>query len=167
MLIVLFGLPGAGKTFVGKILQTDFGYTLYNADRSLPRDMRFALFQKKIISENMRGRFFRNIILKVRTLTRQHSKLVIVQTFLKDAYRKQFLQKFPDAKFLLIKAKEKTREERYVKRSYFNLGLPYLRHMSQLFEKPGAKHAIITNNEEGKAHIRQQLLRLPFLSQEE
>jgi shikimate kinase len=34
-LLVLFGLPGTGKTYVGKILEKDFGFFLHDGDTDL------------------------------------------------------------------------------------------------------------------------------------
>lgn len=163
-IIVLFGQSGAGKTFVGKILRETYGYHLYNADRSLPRVMRRALFQKEIITDDMRDAFFLNVQKRVRQLTKKYQKITLVQTFIKEKYRKYFLQQFPNTKFILITANITNRESRYMKRGYFNLGLSYLRQMSKLFEKPAIPHTAIVNDEDGKSQIRKQLSQLPFLS---
>lgn len=166
-IIVLFGQSGAGKTFVGKLLRDTYGYHLYNADRSLPRPMRIALFKKEVITDDMREAFVANIIKRVRRLTQKHQKLAVIQTMTKEKFRKIFLQQYPNAQFILVTADTRIREERYLKRAYFNLGLSYLRHMSKLFEAPKFAHVVIVNDEDGKSQIRKYLSQLPFLLKEE
>ena len=156
-LIILFGLPGAGKTYVGKVLRDEFGYFLYNADRNLPRVMRQTLYRRAPISNSMRDTFFANILKYVVSLTKNYTKVAVAQTFLKERYRKTLLKQFPYALFLLITADTPIRESRYQKRNYFNLGLAYLRSMSAGFEEPSIPHTTIVNNTQGKGKIREQL----------
>jgi gluconokinase len=48
MLLILFGLPGSGKNFVGRILQEDFGFLFHDADDDLPDEMREAIQSQQI-----------------------------------------------------------------------------------------------------------------------
>lgn len=41
--IILFGLPGAGKTCVGKILEEYFNFYLYDGDIDLPDNIKDAI----------------------------------------------------------------------------------------------------------------------------
>lgn len=43
MLLILFGLPGCGKNYVGEILQSSFGFYFYDGDDALTDDMRDCL----------------------------------------------------------------------------------------------------------------------------
>ncbi len=40
MLLVVFGLPGAGKSFVADILRESFDYVVYDGDADIPNAMR-------------------------------------------------------------------------------------------------------------------------------
>src|SRR5260221_5055291 len=40
VLVILFGLPGAGKSFVGEILRAEFGFEFHEADNDIPDDYR-------------------------------------------------------------------------------------------------------------------------------
>jgi gluconate kinase len=156
-LIVVFGLPGAGKTFVSGILEKKFGYFSYNGDDALPPIMREALFSKETITDGMRRDFVESMIENVKTITAQHDTVVVHQTFLKEYMRKQILQNFPDAIFLLVQTKDSIREYRYEQRAYFNLGIDYLRHMSSLFDQPAVPHFVIDNTKTGPNAVEEQL----------
>jgi gluconokinase len=156
-LIIIFGKPGAGKSFVADILRNTFGYTIHDGDDDLPGDMKLTLDNKLPITDNMRKRFIENIIASTTKLAKNYPKLVIQQTFLKEFMRKQFIEVFPNAQFILIECDDAIRETRYMKRRYFNLGLPYLQHMSKLFEAPHIPHALIYNNNEGTKEVERGL----------
>jgi gluconate kinase len=156
-LLVVFGKPGVGKSFVASILHNTFGYSIHDGDENLPADMKLALQKKIVITADMRKQFLENIIASTKKLFMNHQKLVIHQTFLKEFMRVQFLEHFQNAQLILVECDDAIRERRYMKRKYFNLGLPYLRHMTKLFEAPHIPHARIYNNKEGPLEIERQL----------
>jgi gluconate kinase len=157
-LLVIFGKPGAGKSYIANVLRDMFGYVIHDGDDDLPADMKQALKEKLPITDDMRKQFIENIITSTSILSVKHSNLAIHQTFLKEFMRKQFMQEFPHATFILVQCDDAIRETRYVKRRYFNLGLTYLRYMTKLFEAPHIPHAIIyNNNKEGTSEITKQL----------
>ena len=156
-LLIIFGKPGAGKSYVAEIFEKKFGYFSWNGDDALPPDMREKLFQKAEITEAMRTQFLTNMIEGIKKLVKKHEKLVVHQTFLKEYMRKQIAADFPKATFVLIECTDSIRESRYLNRKYFNLGLPYLRRMTNLFEPVHIPHKIIKNNNNGQEHILKQL----------
>ena len=159
-LMIVFGLPGAGKSYVADVLSKSFGFTHYNGDTDIPKDMRDALWRKEKITDDMRRQFIANMIASIKKMTNTEKKLVIHQTFLKEFMRKQFLAAFPKVQFLLVETPPVLREQRYMKRKYFNLGLEYLRHMSALFEPVKIPHSVITNSKDGKEDIEGQFEKL-------
>src|SRR5688572_15751898 len=130
MLLVLFGVPGAGKSYVGHILQDSFGFTFHDADHDLPDDVRHALANKLPVTDDMRDRFFARVIASTARLramletpsdespqdsdsplpegeglgvrVRPCERLVIAQAFMKERHRRLILDHFPDAQFVLI-----------------------------------------------------------------
>jgi gluconate kinase len=89
VLIIVFGLPGAGKTYVGRILQECFGFFFYDGDNDLPDRMRAAIAAQAPIDDAMRDVFFARIILSIRRLQPEHNRLVVGQTCIKEKYRRQ------------------------------------------------------------------------------
>src|SRR5579863_8849742 len=152
-MIVLFGLPGAGKSYVGNILQQNNNFFHFDADFDLPEDMKIAIQEKAIINDSMRDIFFQNIIKRTYFLKSKYKKIVISQTFIKEKYRNQFLQAFPQAKFVLIKSDDSIRENRLVNRNEYPLDIEYARKMVNIFDKARIKHVVIYNNKDGKEDI--------------
>ncbi|MEK7119732.1 MAG: AAA family ATPase [Patescibacteria group bacterium] len=156
-LLIIFGKPGAGKSYVADIAAHSFGYFSHNGDTDIPTDMKDALFQKKEITDTMRRQFLDTMITSITTLLKTHDNLAVHQTFIKKFMRKKVLDAFPYAKFILVEADDAIREKRYMKREYFNLGLPYLRRMTDLFEPVQISHTIVKNNDEGAENVTAQL----------
>jgi len=156
-LLIIFGKPGAGKSYVAEILRETFGYTIHDGDDDIPDDMKKALFNKAEITDDMRNRFLANMIASIRTLSRQHDTLAVHQTFLKEYMRKSVLETFPHAKFILVETDDVIREKRYMERKSFNLGLPYLRRMTHLFDPVQIPHTVIQNTRNGQQTCLLQL----------
>lgn len=156
-LIVLFGLPGSGKSYLAKILKEKHDFIIFDGDDCLPQDMKQALFQRQLISEEMRQRFNQAMLTKLAQLYKKTKKLVFMQTLLKDDFRQTIFVKYPSANFLLVTSDENIRELRYQKRQSFNLGLDYLRKICQIFESISVPHSKIDNTNEGEKGIIQQL----------
>ncbi|MBP9719105.1 MAG: AAA family ATPase [Candidatus Levybacteria bacterium] len=156
-IVVVFGLPGSGKTFVGNILKKAFGFSLHEADSDLPDDMREAIATQSVISDTSRDVFFAKIVAHTKHLQKQQTKLVVTQTFIKEKYRKKFLEAFPNTLFLLVEAPAKLRERRLKNRIDYPLDLSYVQQMNTLFEAPHIPHEIVQNDHEGETHIKKKL----------
>jgi gluconate kinase len=156
-LVIIFGNSGAGKSYIADILEKKFGYFSYNGDLSLPKDMKEEILKRSDVTVDMRRRFVKNILDKVKLLAKNHEKIVIHQALIKEYMREQILQEYPDTKFIWAVCDEEILKKRYMKRSYFNLGLEYLKVMINAFEEPKHLHYIIRNDSDGSAGIIKQL----------
>jgi len=156
-LIILFGLPGTGKTYVGKVFEKYFDYYFYDGDNDLTHEMKEAIKTKTVFTDQMRDVFFEILISKIKSLANKHKKLVVAQTFIKEKYRLALLKKIPEAKFILIETKKSIREKRLIKRTDYPLDLEYTRKMVANFDKPIINHLIIINNEDGEESIGKQI----------
>lgn len=157
MLIIVFGLPGTGKTYIGKIIKKEFGFFFYDGDTDLTPEMKKAL-QKKITFTNiMRNMYFRKLLKTVTKLNKHHKNIVLAQTFIKEKYRLRFLKQFPDIKFILIQTNSALREMRLVQRIKLPLDKEYARRMCINFEEPHIEYEKINNDTDGEKSIIQQL----------
>ncbi len=156
-LLFIFGLPGAGKSYVATILNKSFGYAIHNGDEDLPETMKKALIEKQDITDEMRSEFTNVMIRHIQQLIRKHPKLAVHQTLIKEHMRKALQKAFPGARFIFVVCDEQLRENRYQKREYFNLGLAYLRKMSALFDPPVIPHDILHNKADGDEQIKRDL----------
>jgi gluconate kinase len=156
-IIVLFGLPGAGKSFVGKILQEYFGYHHYDGDISMSDEMLKAISTQDVITDLMRDSFFQKIIEDTKRLKTKRQKIVVSQTFIKEKYRNLFLKEFPEAKFMLVQTFPDIRETRLLQRKNFPLDLEYSRKMCLNFDTPNIAHSVVNNDSDGEESVKKQL----------
>lgn len=156
-LFIFFGLPGAGKTYAGKIAEKYFGFYLYDGDQDMSDSYKKAVIEE-IMTDTIRQEFFDHLIQNVKKL--QEKKVVVTQTFLKEQFREQFLKAFPHAKFILIEASAEIREKRLPNHGRFHLSLEKWQRMNKLFEKPQIPCEIIPNNAEGENEMKKQLLKI-------
>jgi gluconate kinase len=155
-LYVAFGLPGAGKTYVARVFG-QYGFFVHDGDDDLPDDMRAVIHASQPVTDDMRDEFFARIIAHVDQLLLEHPRLVVAQTFIKERYRRLFLEHFPSAQFVLVEAQDDVRERRLIERTHQALDPGYARRMTALFDPPTIPHQLIVNNQDGDAHIRAQI----------
>ena len=158
-LIVTFGLPGAGKTYAARLFE-NFGFTMHDADDDLPDQMREAISTQQPVTDTMRDEFFGRIIAHVHQLLPEHPKLVVAQTFIKEKYRRRFLEHFPDAQFVLVKAEDPIRELRLERRTNQPLEPDYTRKMIAMFETPHIPYKVIINDADGAVQLDDQIAAL-------
>lgn len=154
---LIFGLPGAGKTFIGRIFEKEFGYFFYDGDNELTDDMKDAIKNKIPFTNPMRNKFFQKLISKIKELKKNHPKIVVTQTFIKEKYRKWVIDEIPEARFVLVETKTEIRESRLNKRTDYPLDIEYARGMCLNFDPPLIPHKIIINDAEGKESIKDQI----------
>jgi len=158
-LLVAFGLPGAGKTYVARTFE-HFGFTMHDGDDDLPEAMRAAIAASQPIDDTLRDEFFARIIASAARLWPDHPHLVVAQTFIKEKYRRLFLDHFPAARFILVVAGAAVRERRLAHRTHQALDPDYARKMDLIFEPPRIPHQVITNQMDGDVHIKEQIAAL-------
>lgn len=157
---VFFGLPGAGKTYAGKLAEKYFSYHFYEGDIDLPENMRAALENQEQITDEMRDQFFINLIASVKKLEKNHDTVVVAQTFLKEKYRQQFLRVFPNVTFVLIETATPLREKRLQQRKEYPIDITYARKMRDLFDRVHSSFHVIQNNSDGEIVLKDQMSRL-------
>jgi len=156
-LLILFGLPGSGKTFAGKVFEKYFGYYFYDGDNDLTNEMKRAIKTQKVFTEAMRNVFFKKLINNIQKLKFEHKKIVVAQTFIKEKYRIDLINKISDTKFVLVKTKKSIREKRLANRTGYPLKMEYARKMSLNFDKPAINHLTIVNDIDGVEEIKKQI----------
>ena len=156
MLIILFGLSGSGKNFVGNILQNHFDFHFWDADQALPQDMLDCIAQKQSFTQAQRDNFTRVIIEKVSSLENNpnNQNLVVAQALYKEKNRKEIQDAFPDAIFFHVKASP---EKIMARRRNSNEGIDadYAKKISLNFENPILTHEDIENNSDKQAIVEQ------------
>ena len=150
-LIILFGFPGTGKTFVGKIFEKYFDFYFYDGDNDLTEEMKEAIKVQRVFTDQMRDVFFEKLIKNIQELKFKHKNLVVAQTFIKEKYRVDLIGKIPETKFILIETKKSIREKRLAQRTNYPL------EMSVNFDKPMIDYVTIVNDDDGDESIKKQI----------
>lgn len=154
MLIYLFGLPAAGKNYVGQVLADEFGYTFYDGDLDLTPEMRDAVREGRPFTEAMRDRFYTLLIDRITELRPAHPDLAFCQATFKEHHRERIAAAHPDVIFVLVEADEAVRVAR-LSRGNNPVTVEYARLIAAFFEPPRHPHFVITNNEERDDVVRQ------------
>lgn len=87
----LFGLSGAGKSFVGDLIAQDTGWPVYHADADISEDMRLALAQNRPFTDAMRQAFFAQLPNHIAAHQQPGLPLIVTQGAYKQKHR-DFLQ---------------------------------------------------------------------------
>jgi gluconate kinase len=154
MLIILFGLSGAGKNFAGEILSKHFNYHFWDADVALPSDMLKAIEKQESFTQKMRDNFTKIIIENISRLKTKYENIVVTQALYKDKNRKQIREAFPGAILIYIKADLEKITVRLSKRNSA-IDMKYAKKISLNFEEPPSSQKTIENNKNEEAIIEQ------------
>ena len=163
MLIYLFGLPAAGKNYVGRVLAEEFGYTFYDGDLDLTPEMRDAVREERPFTAGMRDRYYAILIDRIAELRAGSPDLAFGQATFKEHHRQLVQSAFPDVVFVLVEASAVERAER-LSRGRNPVTVEYARRIDGLFERPRHPHFIITNNDGREEIVRQLAGLLAWLS---
>jgi len=85
MLIVILGLPGSGKTSVGKELAKQLHFQFYDMDDFMPASFRKIMKEGKIVSEAQRDTFIKDICNKLHKITKKE-QVVASLTLIKEEH---------------------------------------------------------------------------------
>jgi gluconokinase len=158
MFIYLFGLPAAGKNFVGQVMADDFGYVFYDGDTDLTPEMRDAVRDEIPFTNEMRDRFYARLVERIGELRQTTHYLAFAQATFKERHRQQIATSFPDVMFVLVQADERVRMAR-LRESNSAVTVEYARLIASFFEPPQHEHVIVENNGR-RAEVVKQLKRL-------
>ncbi len=159
MFLYLFGLPAAGKNYVGQILADDFGFTFYDGDRDLTPEMRAAVRDQRPFTDAMRDRFYALLIERIAGLRREAPDLAFCQATFKERHRALIAAAFPDVVFVLVDAEESVRLARLAY-GHNPVTVAYARQIAAYFEPPARllssyPHVVIYNEGDRAAVVAQ------------
>jgi len=160
VLIILFGLPAAGKNYVGRILADDYDFYFHDSDDDLPPDMLQTIQNKQIATEAMRDAHLQNIMGRIRQLQQTHRDIAIAAALFKERHRRAIAATFPGALLIWVQAAPEQLTARLCARQNHLADEVYARKIFAEFEPPQLDHLTIDNNQ-GPEHIRQQIEQLP------
>lgn len=111
MIVVVYGLPGTGKTYLADKLAAKIGAGHINSDR-----VRKKMFAERTYSPEEKLSVYDELLTQMREALKQNRNLVIDATFYKDAIRKEFMKDAGNnIRFIEVKADEALVKERLKK----------------------------------------------------
>ena len=155
MIVVLFGLLGCGKNYVGKIFE-ELEFYLYDADQDLTPMMKRAIADHKVFTDQMRDEYFDIVISKIIELKKNHRDLVIAQALFKNKHRRKILKTFPEARFIWIQCTPELISARLTARANHIAGKSYGELVNNHFEIPDIPFEILMNND-GRQEVLKQI----------
>ncbi len=143
-LLFLFGVSGAGKTFVGELIARNLGYFHYDLDQDLTPAMRAAIAAKRSFTEAERDEYFEVARNRIKEIAEQHSTVVFTQGAYKERHREFLRQHIPVLQTIWIKAPRDVIHERLRAREG---GVPadYAETIERNFEMPLSGMALLND----------------------
>lgn len=155
--LFLFGLAGAGKSYVGDLIGELAGWHVYHADDDLTEEMILALKEQRPFTEQMRDDYFPIVVEKVLALRRKHPRIVITQGVYKQRHRDYLTANIPDLEMICVDASDASILLRLNARGK-GISNESAKALRLDFERPAEGCKVITNST-GAADIIRQLNR--------
>lgn len=111
-LLFLFGVSGAGKTFVGELISRKLGYFHYDLDQDLTPTMRAAIAAKRSFTEAERDEYFEVVRARINEIAGLHSTVVFTQGAYKERHRAFLRDHIPSLRTIWINAPRDVIHER-------------------------------------------------------
>lgn len=116
MLLILFGLPGAGKNFTGMALAGLLDAHFHDADEDLSAEMRDSINRRIPLTDEIRDRYYEIVVQRIRELKAEHPRLIVAQALIRNRHRQLIRRAHPEAQFVLVDAPPDLRLERLRRR---------------------------------------------------
>lgn len=135
MVIVLFGVSGAGKTTVGELLAQQLGWTFYEGDMFHPESNIEKMRNGIPLTDEDRWPWLERLRQLIGTCLRQEKSAVVACSALKVAYRR-YLHVNGEVKFVFLKGDFALIEQRMRKRRGHFMPLELLQSQFTALEEP-------------------------------
>lgn len=156
-LIILFGLPGVGKTAAGELLARDFGFDFVDADDLMTDKIREQLSDpdSEVAAEAARDAWYGRIVAALAQRIAFSGRVAFAQALIQQKHRDLLRAHFPFAKFVLIEADGAALQQRLADRDHF---LPPERAAAlRAFFEPVAGAYVVVDNSGDVADLRVRL----------
>ena len=156
VLVILFGLPGAGKSYAGQMLSAEFGFYFHEADDDIPADYRRLVEAGQVVGEDRRDDYHRRLLDRLAELSAAHPRLAVALPLLRDRHRIWLRERFPEAVMILVQCDPARWEARLDARTH-TISLEYARKVAGMFEPPTIAHLTLDDSLDGPEGVRLQL----------
>jgi gluconate kinase len=159
VLLILFGLPGAGKSYAGELLRAEFGFYFHEADDDIPADYRRLVQAGQVVGEDMRDAYHRRLLDRLAELHAAHPRLAVALPLLRDRHRVWLHERFPAAVMILVQCDPARWQARLGARTH-TISLEYARKVAGMFEPPTIEHLTLDDSGDGPEGMRRELMNI-------
>lgn len=147
MIVIVFGLPGSGKSYFASRLAKRINAGYLNSDR-----LRMEMFKVRTYSEEEKAAVYNAMLLKMKEAVAENTDLVLDATFQKNETRKLFVNEIErrgSIIFIEVKASENISGERLKnKRSYSEADFKVYKFIQQQWEPMAESHLVLESTDE-------------------
>lgn len=143
MIVILFGVSGAGKTTIGKLLADDLGWHFYEADEFHPRANIEKMRNGLPLTDEDRGPWLERLRQQISRCLTANENAVIACSALKRKYRQQ-LGVGRDVKFVFLCGDYTLVEKQLRQRSRHFMNPALLKSQFSDLEEPGSGEDALT-----------------------
>ena len=152
--LFFFGLAGAGKTHVGRLVSQRTGRFFYDADDDISDEMRQALADQRPFTEAMREEFFPRVVERIKALQQQYTTIVVTQGVYKQRHRDYLIRQIPDIEMLCVTCSQAVLQQRLAARAQ-GISPDSAAALLADFEPPAPAMHVIHNDGDDAAVVRQ------------
>ena len=155
MIVIVFGLPGSGKSYFASRLAKMINAGYINSDQ-----LRKEMFKDRTYSEQEKAAVYKTMLKKMKEAMNQNRNLVIDATFHKNETRKLFIQEAERKDcifFIEVKADENIIRERLKEdRPYSEADFEVYKFIRQHYEPLNERHLILESTNENVDNMLQR-----------
>jgi gluconate kinase len=164
VILILFGVAGCGKNYVGRVIEEELGFYFYDLDLVLTDHMKDAISDHRKISDCIRDEYIEVAISKIVELREIYRELIVAQALFKNKHQRMILGLFPDAQFIWVQAEPEVINARLARRAGHLARKYFADIINSGFEPPTIPHSVLTNNA-GREEVTRQLKRMGLSSE--
>ena len=163
--IFLFGLPGVGKSYIGKLLEEKYNFLFWDGDQALSPEMKEYIRREEPFTSEMTAQLSSNIISTIHSLVEEEQRskegrpIAIAQAMLIEGDRQTIKEHFPDMQFIHVVSDKDIANKRIDQRNDW-VSVSFAENIRSVFERirgQTEKYPTLVNNSDGNLHIEQQL----------
>lgn len=158
MILIVFGLPGSGKSFFAEKLAKRLGASYLSSDR-----LRRLLFSERTYSMKEKHRVYDRMLMEMKELAKQGRHVVLDGTFFKKGIRKRFIEEAQKLAiqplFIEVKTKQATSRQRLaLKREHSEADYSVYLKIKSEFEPYEADRLILESRQDNIDEMIEQAL---------
>jgi hypothetical protein len=89
---------------VARLVRQEFGFHVYDADVDLTPEMKLAISEHRVFTDDMRDRYFEIVLRRIAELRKVPRNVIVAQGLFKNRNRMQILREHADAEFVSVQS---------------------------------------------------------------